>query len=199
VTDASFSWIEGRTLLNDGHLFAYPTDTVWGLGCRADREELVRSCLALKGPHRSPAVSVILSQAQLLEYFPDLAPFFPAPLTFIATPRVDLQENWGHLLFGGKLGFRRPNLPELLQLVDDCQLPLITTSFNKNQEPPPLDDAAAKAQADHWGIPIICGDCGGVVASTILEEEPSGWKILRQGQGTVPKELIPLLISATPT
>lgn len=52
--------------LRDGHVIAYPTEAVYGLGCDPANESAVRKLLLLKGRHESAGLVLIASEfAQL--------------------------------------------------------------------------------------------------------------------------------------
>ena len=59
--------------LRAGHVIAYPTEAVYGLGCDPANETAIRKLLALKGRHESAGFVLIASKfSQLKPWIPDL-------------------------------------------------------------------------------------------------------------------------------
>jgi L-threonylcarbamoyladenylate synthase len=87
---------ETLTALRGGLLVVVPTDTVYGLACRPDREEPVRALSALKG--RSPGQPIALVAASidaLVELIPELPVrgLVSGPLTLVL-PNPDRRLPW---------------------------------------------------------------------------------------------------------
>ncbi|MCB1044172.1 MAG: Sua5/YciO/YrdC/YwlC family protein [Acidobacteria bacterium] len=176
---ASISWLQS------GGALAYPTDTLWGLGCRADDPGAVLGCLSLKGPDRQANCSVIVPIMLLHEIADvpdDIDRFLPGPYTLIL-PLKD--KRYRHLAQGETIGVRRPDCPDLLQTVDALGVPLVTTSLNAHGQSPAHDLLEAKQVAESWGIPCIEQSFDAVGPSTILLWR-DGWEVLRRGIGIMP-------------
>jgi L-threonylcarbamoyladenylate synthase len=85
--------------LADGELVAFPTETVYGLGARADRAESVAKIFAAKGrPSDHPLIVHVTGPAQI-DVFASAVPavaqrlidaFWPGPLTLILPRRSDV-------------------------------------------------------------------------------------------------------------
>jgi L-threonylcarbamoyladenylate synthase len=72
--------------LEAGELVVLPTDTVYGLACRADREQSVRALSALKGrTPEQPVALVVRSPDALLELVPEIetAALVRGPFTLV--------------------------------------------------------------------------------------------------------------------
>jgi len=65
------------TVLSEGGLILYPTDTIWGIGCDATNEEAVKKVYNLKQRHDSKALICLVANDAMLErhitQVPDLA------------------------------------------------------------------------------------------------------------------------------
>jgi len=114
--------------LKDGHLVAFPTETVYGLGADATSEQAVSRIYSVKGrPTGHPLIVHISSINQLdkwaidiPEYAKKLATkFWPGPMTLILK-RSDLAKNF---VTGGqeKVGLRVPNHPIALALLREFE------------------------------------------------------------------------------
>jgi len=88
---------EAATLLRAGHLVAFPTETVYGLGADATNGHAVASIFATKGrPQFNPLIVHVadVSVAERLAYFTDGArriaqAFWPGPVTLVLKRRPE--------------------------------------------------------------------------------------------------------------
>ena len=110
--------------LKDGHLVAFPTETVYGLGADATNEQAVSRIYSVKGrPSDHPLIVHISSINKLEDWatnIPDYAiklarEFWPGPMTLIL-PRTDLAKDY---ISGGQnnVGLRVPDQPIALVLL----------------------------------------------------------------------------------
>lgn len=131
-------------------MVAFPTDTVTGLGCRADRPRAVAALFRLKG--RAAAKSLIV-------FVPDLATaervvggmaprvrrllgaLWPGPFTAVLRARRRLPRG---LARRGTVGVRVPDHAGARALARRAG-PLATTSANRSGEPPARTAAVAAA------------------------------------------------------
>jgi len=105
-------------LLAEGGVVAFPTETVYGLGARADSDAAVAAIFAAKGrPSDHPLIVHVASLTQVAYFAATLpavaerlgAEFWPGPLTLIIprSPRVALAAAGGH----SSIGLRCPAHP----------------------------------------------------------------------------------------
>jgi L-threonylcarbamoyladenylate synthase len=110
--------------LKDGHLVAFPTETVYGLGADATNEKAVSRIYSVKGrPSDHPLIVHISSINKLEDWatdIPDYAiklarEFWPGPMTLIL-PRKEIAKNF---ITGGQnnVGLRVPAQPIALALL----------------------------------------------------------------------------------
>jgi L-threonylcarbamoyladenylate synthase len=110
--------------LKDGHLVAFPTETVYGLGADATNEKAVARIYSVKGRPTDHPLIVHVSSINKLEDWatdiPDYAiklarEFWPGPMTLIL-PRTDLAKDY---ITGGQnnVGIRVPDQPIALALL----------------------------------------------------------------------------------
>jgi len=115
--------------LKDGHLVAFPTETVYGLGADATNEKAVSRIYSVKGrPKDHPLIVHISSINQLDKWainIPDYAmklakEFWPGPMTLILK-RSKLAKDF---ITGGQenVGLRVPNQPVALSLLSEFEL-----------------------------------------------------------------------------
>ena len=55
--------------LRAGHVIAYPTEAVYGLGCDPANETAVRNLLSIKGRHESAGLVLIASDFSQLKFW----------------------------------------------------------------------------------------------------------------------------------
>ena len=119
---------EAAAALKAGHLVAFPTETVYGLGADARNPEAVKRIYEVKGrPSDHPLIVHISSINQLEkwareipEYAIDLArAFWPGPMTLILK-RTDIAMNF---ITGGQdtVGLRVPSDPIALALIQEFE------------------------------------------------------------------------------
>jgi len=127
-------------LVLEGRLIAYPTDTVYGLGCNpfdSDAvDRLVKAKERLKGS--LPILVSSLKDAKRLGEISGLAAtlanrFWPGPLTLVVRPR----SNFPARISGDTLlvGLRIPNHETAIRLIEECGGALIGTSANISGRP----------------------------------------------------------------
>ena len=131
---------EAAKLVLEGGLVAYPTDTVYGLGCNpfdADAiDRLVKAKERVKG-----SLPILVSSLQDAERLGEISGsawrlvnrFWPGPLTLVVRPRM----NFPSYVTGDKLlvGLRIPNHDTARRLIDECGGALIGTSANISGRP----------------------------------------------------------------
>lgn len=119
---------EAAAALKAGHLVAFPTETVYGLGADARNPEAVKRIYEVKGrPSDHPLIVHISSINQLEkwareipEYAIDLTrAFWPGPMTLILK-RTDIAKNF---ITGGQdtVGLRVPSDPIALALIQEFE------------------------------------------------------------------------------
>lgn len=119
---------DAAAALKAGHLVAFPTETVYGLGADARNPDSVRRIYELKGrPKDHPLIIHISSITQfekwateVPEYASSLAQaFWPGPITLILK-RTDIVEDF---ITGGRntVGLRVPNNPIALSLIQEFE------------------------------------------------------------------------------
>ena len=131
--------------LRAGELVVYPTDTLLGLGARADDDRAVARLASVK--HRPPdqPISIAVSSLPDVEVWADLAPpalrfartHLPGPYTLVARPSRRARHSLAPEILAprGTLGIRLPDHPlarELARLVG----PITATSANLHGRPP---------------------------------------------------------------
>jgi len=177
-------------VLKNGGVVIFPTDTVYGIGCRLDNEEAVKRVFEIRNrPQEKAVLAVVGSISQTEEYLqpiPDdvrsklIQKYWPGPLTIILpckTEKVPSVARAG----GNTLAVRQTNHPVLVQLIQEVGVPLVAPSANFAGEKTPTHfnelDPKLCSLVDY----VLEGDCGGNKPSTIIDCSATPWKIVREG------------------
>ncbi len=176
------------SLLRDGNLVAFPTETVYGLGADALQPEAVRGIFAAKGrPADNPLIVHISDRAQLTDLceipeasLPLMDAFWPGPLTLLFPRKKTVPD----VVTAGLMtvAIRMPSHPGAAALLRACGLPIAAPSANRSGRPSPT--TAAHVLEDMRGrIPLILdgGSCQVGLESTVLDLTHGEPVILRPG------------------
>lgn len=150
--------------LKAGGVVLYPTDTVWGLGCRADDAEALDALYRLKGRDGGQPSLVLVDAEGLLEEYahpvPDIAWDLlresgpgARPMTLVLPGGRDVAP--ALLAEDGSLALRVVYDPFLQFIIRGIDVPLVSTSANLTGQPTPGHfDEIPKAIRE--GVAHIC-------------------------------------------
>ena len=130
-------------ILMQGGIILYPTDTIWGIGCDATREEAVQKIYTLKQRHDEKSMLVLLDHEdklrQYIKEIPDIAWNILAvadkPLTIIYPGAQNLAKNL--VPDDGSIGIRIISDEFCKKLITRFGKPLVSTSANISGMPWP--------------------------------------------------------------
>ncbi|MBL0313187.1 MAG: threonylcarbamoyl-AMP synthase [Holophagaceae bacterium] len=184
-------------LLKDG-IIAYPTDTLFGLGCLASRKKAVARIQCLKGRDPKKPMSILCADFEMLcrytrhldtPTFRLLKQMLPGPYTALLPANHEVPR---YLESKGKgrahpiVGLRIPDHPFCHQLSKLLGEPIITTSCNVSGEATLNSAWEIEEELGHaLDMVIDCGQPIGI-GSTIIDltgEEPV---LVREGAGAWP-------------
>ena len=176
------------TILKDGGVVAFPTDTVYGVGVDPFQPDAVRKLYQIKGRPIDKPIPILVGSVNDVERvaqnlpstFSQLAEqFWPGELTLI----VEAKSLPPEVTAGGNtVGVRMPDHPLALALLQRFGGAIATTSANKSDEPPAT--SAEEVQADLGplvGIILDGGETETKIASTVLDLSVSPPQIRRDG------------------
>jgi L-threonylcarbamoyladenylate synthase len=176
-------------VLKEGGICLLPTDTVFGICCRIDKQESLKRLFSIKKRDTTQAVPILVSSTDMAKEY--VLPFskdvknlmdtyWPGGLT-IVLPCKD--EKVLPLVRGSShtLGIRIPNFPLLFQIIDQLGVPIVGTSANFHGLPSvslyqDLDPQLV-ALVDY----VLEENSLGITSSTVIDCSKHPWKILRQG------------------
>lgn len=127
-------------LLRTGGILVYPTDTVYGIGGDATREDVVESIHRIKGIVDRRPMSVMVPDFGMIDYYCEtgiwedmiLKRYLPGPYTFILKKSREIPASGTD-----RLGVRIPDSAFCQELCARFGKPIITTSANITTQPPP--------------------------------------------------------------
>lgn len=159
--------------LQAGGLVAFPTDTVYGLGCDAGQEQaLARLYEAKARPREMPLIVLLAEPAEMGRYgspppaaIAAAGRFWPGPLTIVIPARAGLSPA---LLGGGStIGLRVPEDATARALAG--RVSLASTSANRSGQPAPTTaDQVVEQLGGRIDLVLDAGPVGGQ-PSTIVD------------------------------
>ncbi|MHA1347525.1 MAG: L-threonylcarbamoyladenylate synthase [Candidatus Heimdallarchaeaceae archaeon] len=149
------------SLLDQGEIIGFPTDTVYGVAGDIFNEVAIDSIYSLKNrPTNKPINALVSSEKQLkmiVESIPSNAEsliekFWPGPLTIILKKKTEVSSKVTSGL--DTIGVRMPNSRVALEIINKFEKPLATTSANISDRPSTLtaDDVYLNFQES---LPLI--------------------------------------------
>ena len=177
---------KAASLVVDGGVVAYPTDTVYGLGCDPLNPQAIRKLVSAKKRQigQLPVLVDSIGRAAEVGRFDSLAfqlasQFWPGPLTIVVHSRIRLP----NLVTGlsGKVGLRIPCHQVAIKLVRACGGALVGTSANLTGSP---SLTLARDVANQLGeeVDIVLDDeqPGSGIESTVVSIDNGILSVLRE-------------------
>lgn len=180
---------EAARALERGELVAFPTETLYGIGCDPRQPGAVEALFRLKGrPEglRLPFVAADVHQAALLVSIEGeqvrrlVERFWPGPLTLVL-PLVGAQRLAPHD-WGGSLAIRVPGAPLPRALAAAVGVPLPATSLNRSgQRAVSSPDEMPESIRAGLGVLLDGGPLPPSLPSTILDLTGPSPRMIRPG------------------
>jgi protein-tyrosine phosphatase len=185
-------------VLGAGQLVAFPTETVYGLAASALLPDAVERLREGKGrPAGKPLALAVRDSSQAVECVPAMSRVgkrlaqrcWPGPATLVFPTSADdglmsrlpaqVRER---VCPTGTLGIRVPDHPAILRVLEQTHEPLVLTSANRSGQAAAATAAEViDAVGDEVALVIDDGPARYGRASTVVQLNGNGWKILREG------------------
>ena len=145
--------------LNSGKVIAYPTETIWGLGCDGMNAQAVSEVFDIKGREHTKAVSLLVRDHYTAGELAEISAkcmqliqlVWPGPLTLVLPAKSTvLPEIHGGT---GFVGLRCSDHPFVRGLFENYNSPLVTTSANRSGESPA--STMEEARAMNLGVEVV--------------------------------------------
>ncbi|RME25731.1 MAG: threonylcarbamoyl-AMP synthase [Deltaproteobacteria bacterium] len=177
--------------LAQGAVIAYPTDTVYGIGCDIFSKSGIERIYQLKDRSRKKPLSFVCADLKDISRYaqvPDHAyrimkKYLPGPYTFILeatkeVPRIMMSKR-------KTVGIRVPDNPICLALVRELMHPIISTSANLHGDPPICDPREIDQKLGKVLDLVIDGGPLPNVPSTVVDLTGEFPYVIREGKGPI--------------
>lgn len=180
-----FSWEQATDAINNGAVGVLPTDTVYGLVCRADNAVAVTVLYALKDRTSKPGTLIAASVDQLIQlgikarYLKPVQDYWPGAISVVIPTGSALP----YLTQGkGSIAVRVVSTPPQLLTLLKATGPLLTSSANQ----PGMTPAGAINDAQSYfgeslDFYVDGGDLSGNMPSTIIRIVDDAIEVIREG------------------
>lgn len=177
------------TVLQEGGCVAIPTETVYGLAARIDREGAIREIFERKGrPADNPLIvhvasvedAVALVREEDRDHLRRLANnFWPGPLTVVLTKDPSVSD----AVTAGQhtVAIRMPDHPIARAVILAAGAPLAAPSANRSGRPSPTTAAHVEADLGPDLLILDGGPCAVGIESTVVRVVEDGLLLLRPG------------------
>ena len=190
---------EAAKIIEAGGLVAFPTETVYGIACRADKVSLDRLDEIKGRPSGKHYTLHISRKTDIDRYVPSMPlragrlvrKIWPGPLTIVFEldnqasehQRKVLGDNAFASLYRNRtIGVRCPNHAVATALLTRVSAPVVAPSANTSGQEPALDAKAALALLDgSVDMVLDAGPCSLGRSSTVVKVGKKGLEVLREG------------------
>lgn len=176
-------------------IVAFPTETVFGLGTKGDKEENYRKLVEIKGRDEHKPISLMCSNIDMVKDLVEIndtarkiiAKFCPGPITLV----LKAKENIPYYLDLGSsyIGVRIPDSKIILDIIDKVGTYLLVTSANISNQPPALTDEEVYNYFNDKFEYVLKGKSISNIPSTVIKIEGENVTVLREGELTL-KEIM---------
>jgi tRNA threonylcarbamoyl adenosine modification protein (Sua5/YciO/YrdC/YwlC family) len=179
-------------MVESGHIIAYPTDTIYGLGAALDRRDAIEALYEIRGLDEKKPLSLVCSSLSEVSRYAIIdndchavmRRALPGPYTFILkatseAPRMGRSRR-------RTIGVRIPDSPIAMSLLEILERPLISTSAIIDDSVGPSDPIELSERLDPQRIGLVLD--GGVlsgVPSTVVDWSEGAPVVLREGAGSL--------------
>ena len=169
----------------NGQIIAYPTDTVYGIGCNPFNKDSVSKIYDIKnreGDKRFPILGFSKKELEKIVEFNTIAEkiaekFWPGQITMLLPIRKEITQRISN---NGKLAVRVPNNKCVLSILEKCKL-IVGTSANISGEKSILDSNECKTKLPEIDILVNGGKITSLGESTIINFVEDKLEIIREG------------------
>ena len=181
------------SVLRDGGLVIYPTDTLYAIGCDALNVRAVEKICRLKGvdPQKSNLSIICYDLSGVSEYakinnttFKLLKQNLPGAFTFILPACNELPKIYKNRR---EVGIRIPDHTIVREIVCSLGNPILTMSIYNDKEQPEYftDPELIYEQHKHIVDIVIDGGYGHLEGSTVVNCLSDEFEVIRQGKGVL--------------
>ncbi|HJU14381.1 MAG TPA: L-threonylcarbamoyladenylate synthase [Candidatus Nitrosotalea sp.] len=179
--------LAAATIIKNGGVVAFPTDTVYGIGCDPYNKKAVKKIYKIKGrkaEKQLPVLGFSIFDISKIAEFDDhsrklASKYWPGPLTLVLPLKDErIAEALG---LEGKIAVRIPDHPCVFALLKECKL-LVGTSANRSGQKAASNATELMEGLSGYDLLLDGGEILNPVESTIVEVTKKGLHILRIGK-----------------
>lgn len=164
-------------VLKSGGVVIFPTDTVYGIGCKWDSIGAVARINNIK--HSTQNFPVLVANIDQAHAIGKITPqalqlinkYWPGGLTILVKSKIT----------GQKIGIRMPASDDVTYIIEKLNLPIIGTSANFHGQKAPTKSADLDPRLIKLADYVVEGECEEGKESTVIDTTVSPTKILRHG------------------
>lgn len=179
-------YIDVSKELNSGKIIAFPTDTVFGLGCSYDDIACLKRIKEIKKRDKNKSLPIMCSNLKMVKKVAIvdekisklINSLGPGPITYILKRNPDLDPEIND--YKETVAIRIPKHDFILKLIDSLGKPMLVTSCNLSNEKEILKAEDAFCLFGEKVDIFVMEDALGTCASTIYDAIND--KIIRQGE-----------------
>ncbi len=180
---------EAATILKNGGIIAFPTDTSYGLAVNPYDDKAVKRLFKIKGRHPSKPIILLIDNISKLETLVEktesplinllMSKFWPGPLTLVFKEKSHLNKR----IMGGTrtIAIRLPNAVIPILIMQETGFPITATSANHSGEKPAKTSEEIEEKLGKSLDLILDVGFSEAISSTILDISSLTPKILRMG------------------
>jgi len=177
--------------LKSGGIIAYPTDTIYGLGCDIFQPKAIEKIAQIKGvdPAKAQLSFVCADLSDLSKYTKSISTplyrllknYLPGPFTFILPASKQVPK----LLQNKKntIGLRIPDNHIASAIVAALEHPILSASLPGEMVEDYTDPYVIHQNFDNLVDIVIDGGIGGMIPSTIIDCTTDDYTVIREGAG----------------
>ena len=173
-----------------GGIIAYPTDTVYGLGCDLLNKQAIDTLYQIKGMRRDKNLAFVCPDlSDIARYaivdnsaYRVLRRFLPGPYCFVLTATREVPK-----MVQTKqktVGIRVPDHPVTIALVRELGRPIISTTANLPGEDPMIDPDEIDKRFRGLALVLDAG-AGGSTPTTVVDLSQGDIRVVREGAGPI--------------
>jgi tRNA threonylcarbamoyl adenosine modification protein (Sua5/YciO/YrdC/YwlC family) len=177
-------------ILERGGVIAYPTDTVYGLGCDLMSKQAIDELYRIKGMRRDKSLAFVCPDlSDIARYavvenatYRVLKRFLPGPYCFVlpATREVPKMVQTKQKT----VGIRVPNHPVILALVRELGRPIVSTTAGEPDGEAMVDPHEIQERFPGLELVLDAGG-GGTVPTTVVDLSLGDVRVMREGAGPI--------------
>lgn len=166
-------------ILKNSGIVIFPTDTVYGIGCRFDDRQAIERLYQIKKTPRTQHFPILVSDVDQVKKLAKITriasrlihQYWPGGLTILLSTKRDSH----------KIGFRMPNSPLLLSIIEKVGVPIVGTSANFHDDKTPTSFDELNLEFKQLADVVIKGKCHLGIESTVVDPTFDPPKIIRVG------------------